>query len=56
MTELNEIFDESDQIPTMRDLYNLHFMDKVIKETLRMWASVPFISRAVTKDFKLKCK
>lgn len=53
--ELKEIFNESDRMPTYEDLSNMKYLEKVIKETLRIWPSVPYIIRDVTEDTLLPC-
>ena len=36
---------------TMEDINELHYLECVIKETLRLFPSVPFIGREVQEDF-----
>ncbi|XP_055344870.1 cytochrome P450 4V2-like [Paramacrobiotus metropolitanus] len=50
-TEVDAVFGRSQRYPTVEDLKNLPYLDKVLKETLRLFPSVPFISRRVNEDF-----
>nr|ABF06550.1 CYP4BG1 [Ips paraconfusus] len=40
-----------ERIPTFQTLQNLPYTDRVIKESLRLYPSVPFISRIASEDF-----
>ncbi|XP_067004727.2 cytochrome P450 4C1 [Anabrus simplex] len=51
--ELNEIFQGSDRHPTMKDLQEMKYLERVIKETLRLYPSVPFIGRTLQEDVKI---
>jgi len=51
--ELNEVFGNDDRTPTLSDLRRLKYLEQCIKETLRLYPSVPMISRTLTEDAKL---
>nr|QLI62180.1 cytochrome P450 31 [Streltzoviella insularis] len=51
--ECQEIFGDSDRTPSMTDLAQMKYLEAVIKETLRLYPSAPFIARRITEDFMM---
>lgn len=51
--ELYEVFGDDQRVPSLTDLRRLTYLEQCIKETLRMYPSVPLIFRMLTEDAKL---
>jgi len=50
--EIDRVFGDDYNRPcTMEDISQLNYLECVIKETLRLFPSVPFIAREVQEDF-----
>lgn len=48
--ELNEIFKDDDRMPTSKDICEMRYLEQCIKETLRMYPSVPIFARKISED------
>ncbi|KAJ9577302.1 hypothetical protein L9F63_006141, partial [Diploptera punctata] len=51
--EQQSIFEGSKRSATMKDLNEMKYLERVIKEALRLYPSVPTIGRMATEDIKL---
>ncbi|KAL3278889.1 hypothetical protein HHI36_016409 [Cryptolaemus montrouzieri] len=50
--EIHSVFGDDDREPTNTDLLELKYIDRCIKESLRLYPSVPIVARKVGEDFK----
>ncbi|XP_046641927.1 cytochrome P450 4C1-like [Daphnia pulicaria] len=51
--EVDEVFEDSDRPCTPQDAANLKYLDCCIKETLRMYPSIPGVMRTITEDTEI---
>ncbi|CAL1679504.1 unnamed protein product [Lasius platythorax] len=51
--ELDEVFRDSETPASVKELSQLKYLERVIKETLRLYPSVPFIFRKLAEDVKM---
>lgn len=51
--ELQEVFANKEEPATLTHINKLTYIEAVVKETLRMYPSVPIIGRRVTEDIEL---
>jgi len=52
--EVGAVMQENGEKLTMQSLQKLPYLDRCIKEALRLYPSVYFISRVPTEDIKLR--
>lgn len=53
LEEIDRVLGNSSQCPSYEDLGRLEYLEWVIKETMRLYPSVPMISRYIDRDFPL---
>lgn len=51
--EIVNVLGVSDERVSLKDLNNLHYLDLVIKESLRLYPIVPYFGRQLSEDVKL---
>lgn len=51
--ELDAVFGDSKKPATMQQIAELTYLDRVIKESLRMYPSVPMVARYMTEDIEI---
>ncbi|XP_032672297.1 cytochrome P450 4C1-like [Odontomachus brunneus] len=51
--ELEQVFKNTQTPASVKELSQLKYLERVIKETLRLYPSVPFITRKLAEDVKL---
>ncbi|XP_029660884.1 cytochrome P450 4C1-like [Formica exsecta] len=51
--ELEEVFKDSKIPASVKELSQLKYLDRIIKETLRFYPSVPMVSRKLAEDVKI---
>lgn len=54
MEEVDDILDgDRERLPTMKELNEMKYLECVIKDSLRLYPSVPFLGRHLTEDVQL---
>lgn len=51
--ELDQIFGDSNRVATMNDLAELKYLERVIKESMRIFPPVPFFGRKLSDDLEI---
>lgn len=54
--EVYDIFENDDRPPTIKDIREMRYLEQCVKETLRLYPSVPLIARKISEDIRVnKC-
>lgn len=51
--ELKEVFKDSQRLTSIKELSQLKYLERVIKESRRLYPSVHMLGRKILKDIKL---
>ena len=51
--EMDDIFDDSDRTCSPQDVSHMKYLECCIKETLRLYPSIPGVLRTLTEDVKI---
>lgn len=51
--EAKSVIGDTDKVATQKDLNDLHYLDLVIKESLRLYPSVPFFGRKIYENVEI---
>lgn len=54
--EVEEVWEDPNRCPTLSELNKLNYLDRCIKEGMRLFPPVPIISRQITEPFTLENK
>lgn len=56
VNELNEIFNDNADLTSIKSLKEMRYLEMCIKETLRLYPTVPLIGRCLTENIKIGIK
>ena len=51
--ELDDILGDADERTTLEEIPNLKYLERVIKEVLRLYPSAPVVSRCLVEDLQI---
>ncbi|PSN43019.1 Cytochrome P450 4C1 [Blattella germanica] len=51
--EQEDIFEGSTRAPNLNDINEMKYLERVIKETLRLYPGIPFYGRQLKEDVKI---